>query len=123
MARITSFRETGLRYPWLRISASLFAMFGALLMVVGIGVLGWAGSIFLVARGGPVEPPLKLPIWIYAVYGVCFLFGGLQQIAVAGFLRLVIHLEENTRATAQAMEAIRSRMEPGPEGSEPFFAA
>jgi hypothetical protein len=49
------------------------------------------------------------------------LFSGLQLLALGAFLRLMIHLEENTRASAQALDRIRSRLEANPAGVEPIF--
>lgn len=122
MARITSFRETQPRYPILRIAGLMCVLFGSLLVLLGIGLLGWAILMGVAERGGPIAaPPFFAPV--LAIYGVGILFGALQIFVVAGVLQLMIHLEENTRATAQAVETIRSRMEPKPEGAEPFFAA
>jgi hypothetical protein len=33
----------------------------------------------------------------------------------------MIHVEENTRASAQALDRIRSRLDANPEGVEPLF--
>ena len=122
MSRIISFRETQPRYPVLRIAGLMCALFGSLLALAGIGLLAWAMLMGVADRGGPMGVP-PFFAWTFAVYGVGILFGALQMFVVAGLLQLMIHLEENTRATAQAVETIRSRMEPKPEGAEPFFAA
>jgi hypothetical protein len=37
---------------------------------------------------------------------------GIQSLAMGSFYRLAIHIEENTRATAQALDKIRSEVEP-----------
>lgn len=122
MAMIMSFRETQPRYPLLRIAGLMCVLFGSLLVLLGIGLLGSAILMVVAERGGPIAAP-GLFVWAYAIYGVGFLFGALQMFVVAGVLQLMIHLEENTRATAQAVDTIRSRLEPKPEGVEPFFAA
>ncbi len=122
MARITSFRETQPRYPMLRIAGLICVLFGSLLALLGIGLLGWGLALALGATVGPIAtPPFFAGMCV--LYGVGIEFGALQMFVVAGLLQLMIHLEENTRATAQAVETIRARMEPKPEGVQPFFAA
>ncbi len=122
MARITSFRETQPRYPMLRIAGLICVLFGSLLALAGIGLLGCAILMGLAKWGGSIAAP-PFFAWMCVLYGVGIEFGALQMFVVAGLLQLMIHLEENTRATAQAVDTIRSRMEPKPEGVEPFFAA
>ncbi len=122
MARIMSFREPQPRYPMLRIAGLICVMFGAMLVLLGIGLLGWGLALALGATVGPIAAPPFFG-WMCVMYGVGIQFGALQMFVVAGLLQLMIHLEENTRTTAQAVETIRARMEPKPEGVEPFFTA
>jgi hypothetical protein len=56
-------------------------------------------------------------------WSIGFLLAGLQHIAVGALCRLLIHLEENTRASAQALDKIRIRFESTGEGVEPLFRA
>jgi hypothetical protein len=46
---------------------------------------------------------------------------GLQLVACGALFRLLIHLEENTRASAQFLDKIRLRLETSGEGVEPFL--
>ncbi len=59
-------------------------------------------------------------IWMYLIYfALIWSFGlfvaGIQSLAMGSFLRLAIHVEENTRATAQALDRLRTSLEPKPE--------
>ncbi len=64
-------------------------------------------------------------LWLGAtlplIWSLAFLISGLQMIAIAALFQLMIHLEENTRTTAQILDKIRSRMEPVQQGFEPWF--
>lgn len=123
MARITSFRETGPRYPTLRVAGFFCALIGAIVMVVGLGLVTFIGLQAVAARGGPVDTSLQVAAGFYLLWAFGILFAGLQLIALAGFLRLMIHLEENTRATAQALDRIRSGLEARQAGAGPLFGA
>ena len=74
-----------------------------------------------------MRPVLTLLILWLMVGGISLfwsfgiLFAGLQLIALGAFLRLMIHVEENTRASAQMLDRLRSRLEASPEGGEPMF--
>ncbi len=76
---------------------------------------------------GPQGNVLPLVPWLSATVSLFWSFGcllsGLQLIALATFFRLMINLEENTRASAQILDKLRSRLEPSPEGVEPLFRA
>ena len=65
-------------------------------------LLGYMMSIPRVQVGGVVA----------VFWSLGFLTAGLQLQALGAFLRLAIHVEENTRATAQCLEELRSRQEP-----------
>ena len=75
--------------------------------------------------GGPPVNVLPMvpwvPVTVAFVWSVALLVSGLQMIALGTLCRLMIHLEENTRATAQVLDRIRSRLESSPEGVEPWF--
>jgi hypothetical protein len=134
MKRITSFQQTGERYTTLRVSAFLFTLLGSVLLWIGGMLLAFGiyvhayGMTGTPAQGG--GPPVNfLPgfPWfngtIVLLYSFVCLVSGLQSVATASFLRLMIHVEENTRASAQILEKLRSRLEPSPEGVEPSFRA
>jgi hypothetical protein len=55
------------------------------------------------------------------VWSSALILGGLQYIAAGALLRLFINLEENTRAAAQALDRIRTRLESQGEEVGPFF--
>ena len=137
MERIASFRESGRRYTALRVIGSLCTLIGAVLLAIG-GLLLSYGLYALATGGGAAAPPPDLPpfpgpqirtvppllaggfslLWSFAI-----LLSGLQMIALGAFFRLMIHLEENTRASAQMLDKIRSRLEASPAGGEPIFRA
>jgi hypothetical protein len=138
MRRITSFQEIGERYTSLRVIGYLFTLIGSAML--GIGGLLLAFGIYALAYGttntpgqgaglmaGPQVNVLPVLPWLSAtvslIWSFACLLSGLQFIALAVFLRLMIHLEENTRASAQILDKLRSRLEPNPEGVEPLFRA
>ena len=55
-------------------------------------------------------------LWSFVI-----LFSGLQLIALGAFFRPTIHMEENARASAQALERIRTRLDGTPKGDESIF--
>jgi hypothetical protein len=123
MRRLTSFRAPGPRYPALRVIGFLCTLSGMILMAIGVGLMLLAGFHAFAARGGPVDVPPQVQVlagfsllWSFGI-----LFSGLQLVALGGFLRLMIHVEENTRASAQALDRIRSRLEANREGVAPLF--
>ena len=63
----------------------------------------------------PLAPWLSATVALFWSFGL--LFAGLQTVAMGTLCRLMIHMEENTRATAQVLDQIRSRL----EGVEPLF--
>ena len=121
MGKIKSFRESGPRYPALRVVGLLCSLAGTILMVIGCLLLAFAGLYALAERGGPVAVPPQVVAGVSLLWSFAILFSGLQLIAIGGFLRLMIHVEENTRASAQALDRIRSRLEPNPDGIEAIF--
>jgi hypothetical protein len=138
MKRITSYQQTSERYASLRVIAFLFTLIGSvllgisgLLLAIGIYALAYGttgtstqGPGLLVGSQVNVLPGLP---WLSATVLLFWSFGcllsGLQLIALAIFFRLLIHLEENTRASAQILDKLRSRLEPSREGVEPIFRA
>jgi hypothetical protein len=139
MGKITSFRESGRRYTALRVIGFLFTLIGVLLLVIGGGLLGY--GVYVAASGGataaaplsnPEGPfpgpqairapfPWTMPAGLLLLWSVGLLFGGLQQLALGAFFRLMIHMEENTRASAQMLDKLQSRLEAGPERGEALF--
>ncbi len=138
MKKINSFHQSGERYPSLRVIASFFTVIGMVLMASGALLLAF--GINALARGtgatppqggvifaGPQENVLPLAPGLSAtvalVWSFPLLLSGLQVIAHGTLFRLMIHLEENTRATAQVLDKFRSRLESSPEGVESVFRA
>jgi hypothetical protein len=131
MDKITSYRESSPRYATLRLIGALSTSMGAILTAVGICLLLF--SLYTLAtRGWGATPPLNqvelagtqstpVPFLLLGGFSLLWSLGillsGLQLIATGAFFRLMIHLEENTRASAQMLERMRSR----PEGAEPFL--
>jgi hypothetical protein len=121
MPRITSFRESQPRYTALRLIGWLCSMAGAFLMAIGLGLLLLAAFYALAARGEPMPVPPTVIAGFSVLWSFGILLTGLQLFALGSFLRLMIHLEENTRASAQALDAIRSRLESDPSTREALF--
>ncbi len=134
MDRIMSFREPRKRYTTLRIFGFLCNLFGTVLLAIGGGLLIF--GLYCLATGVEAAPPpnpapLSVPQVITIpsplvggfslIWSLAFLLSGLQSIALGAFLRLMIHLEENTRVSAQALDKIRSRLESSPGDVEPLF--
>jgi hypothetical protein len=114
MARISSFRETGERYPGLRIIAAICAWLGLLLLALGVLLVG----VGIVAVTTDLVKPINgVGGGIALLWSIGFFVSGLQSLVMGAFFRLAIHVEENTRVTAQALDKIRAGMEPkaGPE--------
>jgi hypothetical protein len=133
--KITSFREPGPRYPALRVIGFLCTLLGTILAAIGAGLLIY--GLYALATTGPalpanpapaagpqpqiiaVLPPLVAGFSLLWSFGI--LFSGLQLIALGAFLGLMIHLEENTRASAQMLDELRSRLEASPSDTGPTF--
>jgi hypothetical protein len=136
MARITSFIEPDQRYRSLRIISALFSLIGIVLMVSGTLLLVFglytlltrmAGTPPLVAdpftarQSTNIQPFLGLGATFSLIWSLGLLLSGLQFLAIGVLVKLAIHLEENTRISAQAMDKIRSRLEPRENVIEQFF--
>src|SRR5262249_21743837 len=97
---------------------------GVALLVFGLSGLiqGMPGPTSREATALPIPPgsmwwSALLPLfWSFG-----FLLSGLQLIGLGGLFRLMIHLEENTRASAQFLDQIRSHMLSGRDADEPSF--
>jgi hypothetical protein len=136
MNRIISFHEPRERYHGLRIVSSFFTLLGMAFLATGTFVLAYGLYLLVTAGKGDFAPeagPLAIRqagslflgadvrVIFSLLYSFCFLLGGLQQIAMGGLCRLFIHLEENTRATAQAVDRMRASLESSAEGAAPIF--
>jgi hypothetical protein len=136
MDMITSFRESGKRYKPLRVIGILFTLIGAVLLAIGGLLLVFSLYALLAAStGGP--PPGAGPIVARQVgivslgaglggilslfWSLGFLLSGLQFVALGALFRLLIHLEENMRASAQSLDKIRMRLESRSDDVEPWF--
>jgi hypothetical protein len=137
MSRITSFRETRRRYTTLRLVGFFSTLVGVILLLIGGGLLVFA--VHALANGGgaaglPPNPspfpgpqvssiPAPLLAQFSLLWSLGILFSGLQLVALGAFLRLMIHLEENTRASAQVLDGLRSRLEASPDGAQRLFGS
>ena len=138
MTRIHSFREPGQRYTNLRVIAFLSTLIGVLLLIAGVALLGF-GLYGLATAGdaparemnpappfpGPQVAPVPSPLFagFYVLWACGILFAGFQLVGVGAFLRLMIHVEENTRASAQILDGFRARMESHPEEAPRLFTS
>jgi hypothetical protein len=133
--KIASYRVPGPRYPALRVIGFLCTVLGTILTMVGAGLLIY--GVYALATVAPALPTNPAPVAVPQPHVVAILpplvagfsllwsfgilFSGLQLIALGAFLRLMIHLEENTRASAQMLENLRSRPEASPADTEGIF--
>ena len=112
MPRIHSFREAGERYPVLRVIGSILTWLGFFLLAMGtllivVGILAVTLDL--------VKPYNGVRAGIAIVWSIGFFVAGLQSLAMGSFFRLAIHVEENTRATAQALDKLREGLGQKPE--------
>ena len=136
MDSVTSFHQSGERYKSLQIVGALFILIGAVLLAIaglllvfglytlmagttgeplpGTGPLA-ARHVGVVSLGAGVGGTLSL-LWSFGC-----LLSGLQLTALGGLIRLLIHLEENTRASTQSLDKIRMILESRREDVEPLF--
>jgi hypothetical protein len=133
---MTSFSATDRRYASLRIIGLISAMIGAVLLALGALLLVY--GLYTLAQGmqsaslhgaaplaaGPSHA-VSLAPWLNGPFALFWSFilllTGLQSLAMGALFQLMIHLEENTRASAQFLDRISSRVESSPEGVEPLF--
>jgi hypothetical protein len=112
MARISSFRETGERYAVLRVLATICGGLGYFFLTLSaVALIGGIGS-YLVQLAGPSN---GFFIGVALVWALGLFVAGIQFLGTASLFRLAIHVEENTRATAQALDRLTIRMEQKPE--------
>jgi len=136
MGRVTSYRAIDERYPTLRIISVICTAIGGILLVLGSALLaaGFYGFLAGMTSGphggaGPiaVSPAKGLPLGyglvgsLSIVWSLGCLVSGLQFLGMGTLFRLAIHVEENTRAAAQCLEKIRTRLEPRDENVGPSF--
>jgi hypothetical protein len=136
MAKIFSFYESGERYQSLRIVSAFFVLIGAALLAIGaLGLVFAVYTLLAVQPGGPPQETgpfaarpvsgmfqgVDMRVMLSLIWSVAFLLAGLQQIAMGAVCRLLIHLEENTRATAQLLDKVRAKLESSGEGIERLF--
>jgi hypothetical protein len=136
MTRINSHYESGERYAALRSIAMISTGIGVVFLVIGIALLAVGLYGFLAGVGS--EPPTGgappaahafnvVPLAnhlggvLSMLWSLMCLISGLQFLAMGALCRLAIHVEENTRASAQCLEKIRLRLEPREEGVGPLF--
>jgi hypothetical protein len=138
METVTSFRGSKRRHGLLRVIASICTLIGGAMLVSGMLLLAFALYAALattpptppVAPGGFGGPPAKaapliggLGATISAFWALGILVGGLQFLAAGALVRLMIQLEENTRASAQILDRVRMRLEPVEDGAGSMFVA
>ena len=136
MNKITSYYDPGKRYKSLRIIGALFTLIGSVLVAIGTLVLAFGLYTLLAPTTGGLLPETRMFaarelgnaslganfVGILCVaWSFGFLIPGLQLVAVGALFRLLIHLEENTRATALSLDNIRMKLEPKGEDVEPMF--
>ena len=136
MERITSFYSSDRRYASLRVLGVVSMLLGAVLLAVGVLLLVY--GLYALAQGmlsvsvreaAPLAavPGNAIPLapWLNGslalLWSFFLLLLGLQNLGMGALFKLMIHLEENTRASAQFLDRIRSRVESSPEGVEPMF--
>ncbi len=97
----------------------IFTLSGIVLLAVGMILLTFG---LLSLMGGMMSvPQFSIGGALSALWSVGFLAAGLQFMAMGSLFRLAIHVEENTRATAQCLEKLLSRLEPKAENIGSIF--
>jgi hypothetical protein len=136
MGRISSYHQSDERYLTLRIVGSVCTVIGVVLLVAGTVLLVLA--LHVLVAGMTSEAPRVVnpfaehaapvvPIAfgrggaLTALLSLGFFFSSLQFLATGTLFRLAIHLEENTRMSAQCLEKICSRLEPRVANVGPLF--
>jgi hypothetical protein len=134
MTGITSFRASNQRYGFLRAIGFALTVLGAVMLAIGVALLvfglsglmqGTQGIPGLANREAPALATPPGSMWWSAFlplfWSFGFLLSGFQFIGLGGLFRLMIHLEENTRASAQILDQIRSHMVSGRDAGETLF--
>lgn len=119
MAKLCSYRESDERYPVLRFMVGLFVGLGSFAFVIAVGLIGFGG----LSLGAGLVDKNPLGPWaiVVLVYGAGGFLLGLQFLVVSSLLRLAIHVEENTRISAQCLEKIRDSLAPREVSNAPLF--
>jgi hypothetical protein len=126
MERVTSHREAGERYTSLRLVGGLFTVLGALMLCGGCLLLAfglytlrldWAGpppgtEPFAAHPGSVLRAFGRIGGGLWILWSLALFMSGLQSVAIGALIRLAIHLEENTRVSAQCLEKLRLHREP-----------
>ena len=124
MARLTSHRRTGARYPTLRVVGAICSGVGAILLTAGALLFGFTILSLLAGTAGAIGGAVSN---FYGIAGFMWSLGvlgaGLQFLGAGALCRLAIHVEENTRASAQCLEALRDRLGPRREDGGPMFVS
>ena len=136
MGRVNSHREASERYIALRLVGGIFTVLGSLLLMGSCVFLAFG---LYTLRSGWTEPTTTetVPfaahsVSVFSSYGrfgsamwilwsLALLMSGLQSVAIGALIRLAIHVEENTRVSAQCLEQLRSRTEPAEQNAGPAF--
>ncbi|MDR3620887.1 MAG: hypothetical protein P4L85_16160 [Paludisphaera borealis] len=138
MKTIASFHGSEQRYGSLRVIASICTFLGGLLLVLGPLLL--AITLYVAVSAASPPPPIGprgfgppqassapfitgVGATLSLLWSFGSLLGGLQLLAAGALIRLMIQLEENTRATAQLLDRVRSRLDPHEEGTGSIFIA
>ena len=92
-------------------------------LTMGQGDANWLKLLLeskpvIVALNGPA---VGLGATLVLLWSGGCLIGGLQFLAAGAFFRLMIQLEENTRATAQLLDEVRARVHAVDAGTESIF--
>ena len=119
MAKLRSYRESDERYPVLRFMVGLFMGLGTFAFVMAVGLIGF-GGLSLGARLVDKNPFGPWSIFML-IYGAGAFLLALQFLVVSSLLRLAIHVEENTRISAQCLEKIRDSFVPTEIPDTPLF--
>jgi hypothetical protein len=106
MSEIRSFRESGERHSFLRVLAGICRWFGMLLLVLSLITLIVSVGILTQLAGNQSFTNLFVGSWVFGFWVIGLFAAGVQSIAVGSFFVLAIQVEENTRATAQALDRL-----------------
>jgi hypothetical protein len=126
MARLMSHHKTEARYPTLRVVGAICTGVGAILLAAGTVLLAFGLLGLLAGSGGDREVSMVFRGFgtVAAVaWALGVLAAGLQFVAAGTLCRLAIHVEENTRVSAQCLEVLIARAEPRREGGGPTFVS
>ncbi|MGO9468169.1 MAG: hypothetical protein ACLQIB_57600 [Isosphaeraceae bacterium] len=134
----TSFDGFDRRYYSLRIVGAIFTLIGFMLLLLGAALLAF-GLYGLATGSGAQSAPGENPMLAHArstvvlpvllggvlpiIWSIGLIVAGLQCVALGAFVRLMIHIEENTRASTQLLKKIARRLEPSEEGVGSIFRA